>query len=420
MKTFLNRLGSIKITLWVLLLLAGAAAIGTFLPQGGDMEAWESLAGATGTRIAVALGLTDFYHSPWFVPLLVVLVVNLLACMASRLPGILSSLSGKAALGREAVADLPDSEESRARAKDALRSLGFRRRKGGGDPVYSRGGAGFLFTLLTHGSVLVIMAFSVFGSLAGFIATQRIYVGDSTRTAFNWKEKADRPLPFEIHVRDLAVLPHPVGVRLGVLEAATGRKGKLITTHEGGVFTVPGLEGRFALDRFDVDTKDFKVIWTRTDGSALAVGSRQEIGSSGLALVPVAFAAWPERQVTTRIAVVSPEAGERSGEISINHPMVTEGIRIYLTDYGKDKYGLPYVGFQFVRDPGQAGVWVGSVLFLLCVSGAVLWRHSCAVLVRDGGRLRIHLSSRENREKIAEQIREALVASEGSTDGGAL
>jgi hypothetical protein len=96
--------------------------------------------------------------------------------------------------------------------------------------------------------------------------------------------------------------------------------------------------------------------------------------------------------------------------------MVTQGIRVYLTDYGRDRFGLPYVGFQFVKDPGQAGVWVGSVLFLLCVSGAVLLRHSCAVMVRDEGRLRVHISSRENRDEIVGQFREKLAKSLGESE----
>ena len=409
MRTFLNRLGSIKLTLTVLLLIAGVAAFGTILPRGPDLEVWENLVGTTGTRVAVTLGFTDFYHSIWFVTLLAILVLNMLACMYNRVPGMLSSLSGKAALGREAVLELPDTEETTEKVISALGSLGFRGRRKGNPQVFSRGAWGYLFTLMTHGSILIIMASSLAGSAAGFIATQRIYVGDSTKTAYNWKEGADRPLPFEVRVEDFAVLPNPVGVRLGVLEVASGRKGKLITTHEGGAFRVPGLTGRFQLVSFNVEEKNFSVSWTRADGSTITIGSGEEIASSGLSLLPVAFATWPERQVTTQIVVVNQIGGESSGEISINHPMVIEGIRIYLTDYGQDRSGLPYVGFQFVKDPGQAGVWTGSVLFLVCVTGAVFWRHSCAVLVREGGRLRVHISSRESREEIIRQLRDKII-----------
>ncbi len=416
MRTILNRFGSIKLTLTVLLLTACVAALGTFLPRGGDMEAWENLIGKGGTRVAVTLGLTDFYHSVWFTSLLAILVLNMLACMTNRIPGMLSALSGKAALGRGAALELPDSDENARRVVSALGSLGFRGGSEGTPRVFSRGAWGYLFTLMTHGSILIIMASSLAGSAAGFIATQRVYVGDSTKTAYNWKEGADRPLPFEVRVEDLVILPNPVGVRLGVLDVASGRKGKLITTHEGGSFKVPGLEGRFTLDSFNVEEKKFSASWITGDGTKVPIGSGEEIADSGLSLLPVAFATWPERQVTATVTVVNRISGVSSEEISVNHPMVTQGIRVYLTDYGRDRFGLPYVGFQFVKDPGQAGVWVGSVLFLLCVSGAVLLRHSCAVMVRDEGRLRVHISSRENRDEIVGQFREKLAKSLGESE----
>jgi hypothetical protein len=342
----------------------------------------------------------------------------MLACMTNRIPGMLSALSGKGALGREAILELPDTEETAERVVSALALLGFRGGKKGKHRVFSRGAWGYLFTLMTHGSILIIMASSLAGSVAGFIATQRIYIGDTTKTAYNWKEGADRPLPFEVHVEDLVIIPNPVGVRLGVLEVASGRKGKLITTHEGGAFRVPGLDGRFRLESFNIEEKNFSASWIKADGSKVTIGSGEEIADSGLSLLPVAFATWPERQVTARVTVENQISGGSSGEISVNHPMVTEGVRIYLSDYGKDRFGLPYVGFQFVRDPGQAGVWAGCVLFLVCVTGAVFWRHSCAVLVRDGGCLRIHISSRESRGEIIRQLRETLVPLNQSLDEG--
>jgi hypothetical protein len=265
------------------------------------MEAWENLIGKGGTRVAVTLGLTDFYHSVWFTSLLAILVLNMLACMTNRIPGMLSALSGKAALGREAVLELPDSDENSRRVASALGSLGFRGGREGTHRVFSRGAVGYLFTLLTHGSILIIMASSLAGSAAGFIATQRVYVGDSTKTAYNWKEGADRPLPFEVRVEDLVVLPNPVGVRLGILEVASGSKGKLITTHEGGSFKVPGLEGRFTLDSFNVEEKKFSASWITGDGTKVPIGSGEEIADSGLSLLPVAFATWPEQGLPHRL-----------------------------------------------------------------------------------------------------------------------
>ena len=409
MHSFFHRLGSIRITIPVLLLIAGASAVGTVLPRGGDRAVWESLLGAGGTRIAFALGLGDLYHSPWFAALLALLAANLVACMAARLPGMLSSLSGKAALGREPVLDLADNDAAFSGVRGALAGLGFRSRGSGENQVFARGAVSIPFILLTHGSLLVIMISSLAGSLAGFIATQRVYVGDATGTAYNWKSGADMALPFTVAVEEFSLVPNPVGLRLGILEVATGRKGKVITTHEGDVFRVPGLEGEVALERFDVDKKTFSATWKGPDGTTTGIRQGEEIGGTGLALVPVAFASWPERQVVAAVRLTVPGGLDRRGEIMVNHPMVARGIRVFLTDYGRDPFGLPYVGFQFVRDPGQAGVWAGCVLFLICVTGAVTTRLNCAVVVRQGGRIRVHLSSRGGDSgKTAAQLLERL------------
>lgn len=417
MKAVLNRLGSIKLTLTVLLLLSCAAAFGTFLPRGGNIEAWQGIAGNAGARMALALGLTDFYHSIWFTSLLAVLVINLLSCMVNRFPGMLSSLSGKTALGREAAFDLPVVKTSADMVAAALKASGFRPKGSSVEGIYSRGSSGYAFTLLAHGSILLIMVFSILGSALGFVATQRVYVGDTTTTAFNWKIRADAPLPFELRAEDFTLLPNPVGVRLGVLKMETGKKGKVITTHEGGTFKVPGIEGRIRLEKFDIEEKNFLASWIRADGTRKEIGRDQEIGDSGISLALIAFATWPERQAVAGITLVYEEGDKRPGEISVNHPMVSDGIRIYLTDYGQDNVGFPYVGFQFVHDPGQTGVWTGCVLFLVCLPGTFFLRHSCAVVVNEGGRLKIYLSSKGNRESVVSQIREELDRASGRNRG---
>ena len=419
MRTFLNRLGSIKLTITILLLLAVASALGTFLPRGEDIRAWENLVGASGTRAAGTLGFTDFYHSLWFTPLLAVLVANLAACMINRLGGMIASLSGRIAMGREAAFHLPGSKDSESKAVQTLRSAGFRPGRWGGGRVYSKGASSYLFTLLTHGSILLIMAFSLFGSAGGFIATQRVYVGDHTATAFNWKSKGNRPLPFQLHADDLVLLPNPVGVQLGVLDVASQRKGRVITTHEGGTFEVAGIRGLMKLESFDIDRREFRVSWNRADGSRVEIRRDQEIGNSGFSLVPLAYATWPERQVLARVTLVYEDADDRSGDISVNHPMVSDGIRIFLTDYGKDKFGFPYVGFQFVSDPGQAGFWIGCTLFLVGLTGAASLRHSCVVLAREGENLGVFVSSRGKREEIISHLREELVPCAGGPDDAA-
>jgi hypothetical protein len=176
----------------------------------------------------------------------------------------------------------------------------------------------------------------------------------------------------------------------------------------GGTFKVPGIEGPIILEGLDIDREDFQASWTEADGSVFRFTKDQEIARSGISLSLIAFATWPERQAVASVTIRSGRAGDHSGEISVNHPMIVDGIRIYLTDYGRDKFGFPYVGFQFVGDPGQAGVWIGCVLFLVCLPGVFFIHHSCAVISREEGRLKVYISSRGNRDEVVRQLKEKL------------
>lgn len=410
-----------RLTLAILLVLSAAAAFGTFLPRSQDPGAWQTMAGTRGAGAAAVLGLTDFYHSVWFTGLLAVLCANLLFCMADRLPGMLLALSGKNAVKMEPVVDLPDSEGSNTAVASALRSMGLKNRAGRGSGIYSRGIARYPCTVMTHASIVLIMLFSIFGSVYGFVATKRVHVGSTTETAYDWKVREDRKLPFSLRAEDLVIIPNPVALRIGVLNLDTQHHEKVITTHEGGTFRVPGIKGDVTVRSFDPGRKDFLASWTSPGGNEIEIRKDREIGNSGLSLNLLAFATWPERQVRAGVAVLHSDAEMQRGMISINHPMVADGIRIFLTDYGRDKFGFPYVGFQFVRDPGQAGVWIGSVIFLLCATGAILTRYTCAVVVRDGGRLKVHISATQNREMIIEQLNSKLhlmhsIADRGSGD----
>lgn len=418
MKTILNRLGSIKLTITTLLLLSVTAAFGTFLPRSQDLAAWQNMVGDTGAKTANVLGLTDFYHSVWFIAFLALIAINLIACTANRLPGIVSSLSGRAALGGGVALDLPEKLDLEKRLIEVLRSMGFRQRKRSEDKIFSRGAGGYLFAVLTHGSLLVVMGFSLLGSAAGFIATKRIHVGESTQTAFNWKEKADRQLPFIIFSDDLSLVPNPVAVRLEVLELGTKRRIKEITTYEGSSFKVPGIEGRLTFDSFEVDRKDFHASWIAPDGARTGFSRDQEIGETGYMIALLAYATWPERQVHAGVTLTKGGSVIHSGEISVNHPISVDGVRIFLTDYGQDRFGFPYVGFQFVRDPGQIGVWAGCILFLVGVTGAVLIRPGCVVLVRSDSRLKVYVSSKGDRNVIIGQLCDKLAESDNIEDGG--
>jgi hypothetical protein len=286
-----------------------------------------------------------------------------------------------------------------------LRSLGFRKKESGGQKIYSRGRAGYVMTLTSHASILVIMFFSIAGSMLGYVGTQRVYVGESTDQIFNWKVMKDTKLPFLLHSDDLVMTPNPVSLRIGVKDVETGKKGRVITTYVGGSFKVPGLAGNVKILNWDLASKAFSAKWIPITGKEISFHSSEEMGDTGISLIPVAFAQWPgESMVIAKTTLLVDNSPALTADVRVNHPVSYGGTTIYLTDYGTDRFGLPYVGFQFVRDPGQAGVWVGCVVFLFAVTGAMFVRHSCVVLMSSGNVIEVFISSRGNRAKIIEEV----------------
>jgi len=412
MKDITKRLASLRLTLVLLLLLALTSAVGTFLPQGRDPAGYVEMLGEAGASIVKALALGDMYHSPWYHFLLILLFLNMAACMITRLPAMMSSIRGEAALRRRAVLETGQGEvDDNEVEEDLVRkilALGYRERKGEPERVFSRGGLGYVCTLGGHLSLLVIVVFSLAGSSLGFIGTQRVFVGGSTETFFNWKTLSDTPLSFTLVAEQFHKIPHPIAMRIGVLEVATGKKEKLITTHVGDTFSVPGLSGEINLFGFDPETKQFQAQWTDANGEQVEIKAEEEIGESGLALVPVAFAVFPEKQAIARTSLIRDEEVLASGDIEVNHPLYYQGLAIFLTDYGIDPYGLPYVGYQIVKDPGQVGVWTGCILFLIFVTGALFIRHRCVVMKKEGGILKVYVSSRGDRDKAVEELVSAV------------
>ncbi len=376
------------------LLLAGLSSLGTFIPQGRAQGEYTLMMGNNLARVVRALSLNDLYHSSWYRLLLLGLMVNMVICITLRLPVILSSLRGEAALKRKPAFETDNSTTTEDRLKTVLVDQGFRERAGESGRIFSRGGIGHIFTIASHGSILIIMGFSFAGSSLGFIGTQRVFVGQSTDTYYNWKVQRDQPLPFRMAVEDLQILPYPTAVKLGVLKTDSGEKGKELTTHEGRVFSVPGVPGKVKLTSFDIQKKTYEALGLKPDGETVPFGTGDEIGSSGVSLVATAFASFPEKEVFARTVLLDGDGVFLSADVAVNHPLSIQGLDIYLTDYGRDKFGFPFVGYQIVSDPGKPGVWAGSILFLLSVTGAIFIRPRCVVIRRQADRLLVHMSGR--------------------------
>ncbi|WP_305043542.1 cytochrome c biogenesis protein ResB, partial [Geoalkalibacter sp.] len=91
------------------------------------------------------------------------------------------------------------------------------------------------------------------------------------------------------------------------------------------------------------------------------------------------------RQTRSQVTLLEEGRVAAQGEISINHPLVHNGIAIYQTAFDRDAYGFWYAGFQFSRDPGKPLVWAGCITLMLGLLLAFLVPYRVAGLTRRDG-----------------------------------
>lgn len=87
----IQALASLRLTMFLLIMLAVVSIIGTIIPQGQlQPEYLAGIGGEQGARFKLysMLGFFDMYHTWWFQALLALLSVNMLACTVKRLPHV--------------------------------------------------------------------------------------------------------------------------------------------------------------------------------------------------------------------------------------------------------------------------------------------------------------------------------------------
>src|SRR5207249_1538054 len=83
---------SIKLAMFLFIMLAMTATIGTVIQQGDRPETYIQEYGEEAYRWFLRLGFTDVYHTWWFTSLLGLLCVNSLTCFYKRFPAVWRSM----------------------------------------------------------------------------------------------------------------------------------------------------------------------------------------------------------------------------------------------------------------------------------------------------------------------------------------
>jgi cytochrome c biogenesis protein len=209
---------SLKLTISLLILLALFSIIGTLITQNATRSEYIQRYGIGLYEVLNFFNLFDMYHSWWFSAILLLLVINLIACSVQRLPGIWRQIfreSESEGLVDSTLRILPYVEKIRDPESEYAKSEGMIRSNlkiWFGDPerietessitLFSeKGSFSRLGVPITHLSILIILIGGILGSLYGFKGHVEILEGETVDRVFLRTKDGEVPKPLEFSVR---------------------------------------------------------------------------------------------------------------------------------------------------------------------------------------------------------------------------
>jgi cytochrome c biogenesis protein len=397
---------SLKLSIVLLIGLALTSIIGTVIPQGNIPPEYLQTISEAKFKLYQSLSFFDMYHSWWFMLLLYLLTVNLVACSIKRLPRV-----WKMATEPQPVLDdglektLSSTYEFKVSGDAAAQQEKlkvFLRAEMGEPMVTEKDGACHLFAqknpwsrlgvYVVHLSVIVIFIGALIGSFFGYKGMVNIVEGTSIDTVYTPTEKPIK-LDFSVMCEKFSVSYYNTGAPkefksiLTVLENGQPVKGydkvPVIVndplTYKGITFyqSSYGQAGEGSAYHFNIrprggsgagghlDLKKGEVA-TLGDGTSLEVlEATQDVRQF-----------MPEFSgPAAKVKLTSPGKAPQSFVVFKNHPEIEEqrGGSLVIQYEGADE--KLYTGLQVAKDPGVWVVWLGCALMVVGICMAFFMSH---------------------------------------------
>lgn len=219
----LNLFRSLKLTIALFIILAIFSIIGTLIKQNAQSEEYIQRYGIDLYNVLNFFNLFDMYHSWWFSTILLLLVINLVACSVHRLPGVFTQVFRKRGLGGledSMVKTLPYVEK--VRISNPMEKEGeiqsYFIKKWSTIPsrietestitLYSeKGRLSRLGVPITHLSILIILIGGLMGSFYGFRGFVNVMEGETVdRVYLRIKDQEiAKPLDFRVRCDDFNI-----------------------------------------------------------------------------------------------------------------------------------------------------------------------------------------------------------------------
>lgn len=310
-----------------------------------------------------------YFQTPFFRFLLVLLAINMLVCTIKTIRRNMQDRSRHFATLEHAVASPWQLTAPVDGITAGLRRQGYLVQEEGGRLLAQRHLAGRWGSTVVHLSCLLIMAGALSSSL-GFVGTIHLYSGDKTATYFDWSSQSDLPMGFEFRLDHFEPIYYPIELQFVALDPTTGQELATLTTREGESVTLPGGYSAKVL-RYYFFEEDL-VLNLYHGGQDLGIyhalgGKRSAEKNPPLPMIlkPLAYRDPLVKQLRSEVSILKEGEVVRRGVITINDPLVYDGVAFYQTVYNRDKFGFWSAGFQLSRDPAEPLVWIGCVTIVL-------------------------------------------------------
>lgn len=215
---------SVKLTIFLLILLALLSIIGTVITQNATRSEYIQRYGIGLYEVLNFFDLFDMYHSWWFSAILLFLVINLIACSFNRLPGILKQIfheSESEELKDSMLKTLPYMEKIRMSRPSDVNTEGDIRsylkrwfknpkqieRESTITFFSEKGRFSRLGVPITHLSILIILIGGIIGSIYGFRGFVNILEGETVDLIYLRAKngEVEKPIPFSVRCDDFKI-----------------------------------------------------------------------------------------------------------------------------------------------------------------------------------------------------------------------
>jgi cytochrome c biogenesis protein len=441
---------SLKLTMFLLISLAVCSIIGTIIPQGTIPPEYLATISPAKHQVYKALGFFDMYHSWWFILLLYLLTVNLVACSIKRLPYIWKIISEpklvmdsglEQSLPNKASFKTGDRPEMLKEKLTVFLSSEFAR------PVLTEAdGAWHLFAQKTpwcrlsvyfvHLSVIVIFIGAMIGSLFGYKGFVNVLEGESI-SRITTRTGKDIDLGFALRCEQFSValykngapkefksiltvlengkaLPDYTNVRVIVNDPLTYRGITFYQSSYGNAgnyfFTVSAPDGKNAMPL----TLNSDETATLPDGSTMHVIEATDDVSQ---FVPDLTGA------AVQVEMHTPRGATEKVIVYANHPELNITYALEhklgaLLQY-KGVQKKMFTGLQVAKDPGVWIVWLGCMLMVVGIYGAFLMSHRRIWIRLQDGHVTIGGNASKNQasfeqyfELLAKKLKKQLTGEE--------